>query len=98
MRPPPLISSEPPPLPDEPLPEPPLGVTCNSPAEPNRVGPLQRPLNFVHGKGYIVLRGVMDAKDFKVGWGKVTRPRGSGHEKRVGKIFQLPFNAGLSLQ
>ena len=32
-------------------------MTCDSPADPNRVGPSQPPLNFVDGNGYIVLGG-----------------------------------------
>ena len=95
MPPPPFILSEPP-LRIEPIPETRLGVTCNSPNDPNRGGPSQPPLNFVDGNGYIVLRGLVDAKDCEVGWGKVMRAWGNGDEKVVGKFFELLFSAGLS--
>ena len=71
-------------------------MTCDSPVHPNRVGPSQPLLNFVDGNGYIVLRGVVDAKDCEVGSGKVMRAWGSCNEKVAGKIFELLFNAGLS--
>ena len=90
-----FISSKPP-LRTEPLREPPYGVTCDPPADPNRVGPSQPPLNVVDANGYIVLPGVADAKDCEVGWGKVMRAWGSGDEKVVGENFELLFNAGLS--
>ena len=41
-----------------PVPTPPQGVTGDLPADPNRVGYSQPPLNFVDGNGYIVLRGL----------------------------------------
>ena len=66
---------------NEPLPEPPHGVTGNLPAAPNRVHPSQPPLTFVDGNGYIVLRGVAEARDCEVGWGKVMSAWGSGDEK-----------------
>ena len=34
---------------------------------PDRVGPSQPPLNFVDGNGYIVLRGLVEARDCEVG-------------------------------
>ena len=82
---PPFISSVPP-LRTEPLAEPPLGVTCDSPADPNRVGPSQPLLNFVDGNSYIVLRGVGQVKDCVVGWNKVMW--GSGDEKVAWKNFE----------
>ena len=75
---------------------PPVGVKCDSPADPKRVGPAQSPLNFIGGSGYIVLRGVVDAKDCEVEWGKVMKAWGNGDEKVVNKSFELLFNAGLS--
>ena len=51
-----FISSEPP-LRTLPLLTPPLGLTCDPPTNANRVCPSQPSLNFVDGKGYIVLRG-----------------------------------------
>ena len=95
LCPPPFISSEPP-LRTEPLPNPPLGVTCDSIADPNRIGPAQPPLNCVDGNSYIVLRGSVDAKDCEVGWGKVMKAWGNGDEKVVSKIFEMLFNAGMS--
>ena len=91
---PPFISSEPPSAPN--LPEPPFGVTCDFPPDPNMVGPSQPPINFVDGNGYMVLRGVVEAKDCEVGCGKVMKAWGTGNEKVVAKNFELLFNAGLS--
>ena len=62
----PFISSEPP-LRTEPLPDPPHGVTGSPDPAPDRVGPSQPPLNFVDGNGYIVLRGLVEARDCEVG-------------------------------
>ena len=63
---------------------------------PDRVGPSQPPLNFVDGKGYIVLRGLVEARDCEVGWNKVMKAWGSGDEKVVAKNFELLFNAARS--
>ena len=60
---------------------------------PDRVGPSQPPLNFVDGNGYIVLRGLVEARDYEVGWNKVMKAWGSGDEKVVSKNFELLFNA-----
>ena len=67
---PPFISSEPP-VRTEPLPDPPHGVTGSPAPAPDRVGPSQPHLNFVDGNGYIVLRGLEEARDSEVGWNKV---------------------------
>ena len=67
---PPFISSEPP-LRTEPLLEPPHGVMGNPDPAPDRVGPSQPPLSFVDGNGYIVLRGLVEARDCEVGWNTV---------------------------
>ena len=94
---PPFISSECPPRHRTPFgPPPPHGVTGDLPTDPNRLGPSQPPLNFVGGNGYIVLRGVVEAKDCVVGWNKVMRAWDSGDEKVVGKNFELLFNASPS--
>ena len=71
-------------------------VTGDLPTDPNMLGPSQPPLSFVGGNGYIVLRGVVEAKDCVEGWNKVMRAWGSGDEKVVGKNFELLFNAGPS--
>ena len=71
-------------------------MTGDLPANRNRVGPSQPPLNFVDGNGYIVLRGVAEARDCKVKCGKVMRVWGSGDEKVLGKIFELLFNTRRS--
>ena len=92
---PPFISSEPP-LRTEPLPDPPHGVTGSPDPAPDRVGPSQPPLNFVDGNGYIVLRGLVEARDCEVGWNKVMKAWGSGDEKVVAKKFELLFNAARS--
>ena len=63
---------------------------------PDRVGPSQPPLNFVDGNGYIVLRGLVEARDCEVGWNKVMKAWGSGDEKVVAKNFELLFNAARS--
>ena len=63
---------------------------------PDRVGPSQPPLNFVDGNGYIVLRGLVEARDCEVGWNKVMKAWGSGDEKVVAKNFELFFNAAQS--
>ena len=63
---------------------------------PDRVGPSQPPLNFVGGNGYIVLRGLVEARDCEVGWNKVMKAWGSGDEKVVAKNFELLFNAARS--
>ena len=81
---PPFISSEPPRR-TEPLPDPPHGVTGSPDPAPDRVGPSQPPLNFVDGNGYIVLRGLVEARDCEVGWNKVMKAWGSGDEKVVAK-------------
>ena len=47
---------------------------------PDRVGPSQPPLNFVDGNGYIVLRGLVEARDCEVGWNKMMKALGSGDE------------------
>ena len=60
---------------------------------PDRVGPSQPPINFVDGNGYIVLRGLVEARDSEVGWNKVMKAWGSGDEKVVAKNFELLFNA-----
>ena len=93
--PPPFISSEPP-LRTEPLPDPPHGVMGNPDPAPDRVGPSQPPLNFVDGNGYIVLRGLVEARDCEVGSNKVMKASGSGGEKVVAQNFELLFNAALS--
>ena len=93
--PPPFISSEPP-LRTEPLPDPPHGVMGNPDPAPDRVGPSQPPLNFVDGNGYIVLRGLVEARDCEVGWNKVMKASGSGDEKVVAKNFELLFNVARS--
>ena len=92
---PPFISSEPP-LRTEPLPDPPHGVTGSPDPAPDRVRPSQPPLNFVDGNGYIVLRGLVEARDCEVGWNKVMKAWGSGDEKVVAKNFELLFNAARS--
>ena len=92
---PPFISSEPP-LRTEPLPDPPHGVTGSPDPAPDRVGPSQPPLNFVDGNGYIVLRGLVEARDCEVGWNKVMKAWGSGDEKVVANNFELLFNAARS--
>ena len=61
-----------------------------------RVGPSQPPLNFVDGNGYIVLRGLVEARDCEVGWNKVMKAWGSGDEKVVAKNFELLSNAARS--
>ena len=68
----------------------------NPDPNPNRVGPSQPPLNFVDGNTYIVLQGVVEARDCEVVRGKVMRAWGSGDEKVVAKNFELLFNAGRS--
>ena len=93
--PPPFISSEPS-LRTKPLPEPPLGVTCDSPADPNRVGPSQPPPSALLMGTAALCFGGGGCKGLRGGWGKETRAWGSGDEKVVGKIFELLFNAGLS--
>ena len=90
--PPPFISSEPP-LRTEPLPAPPHGVMGNPDPNPYRVGPSQLPPNFFDGNGYIVLLGVVEARDCEVGWGKVVKAWGNGDEKVVAKNFEMLFNA-----
>ena len=95
VRPPPFISTEPP-LRTEPLPDPPHGVMGNPDPAPDKVGPSQPPLNFVDGNGYIVLRGLVEAKECEVGWNKVMKAWGSGDEKVVSKNFDLLFNASRS--
>ena len=92
---PPFISSEPP-VRTEPLPDPPHGVMGSPDPAPDRVGPSQPPLNFVDGNGYIVLRGLVEARDCEVGWNKVMKAWGSGDEKVVEKNFELLFNAARS--
>ena len=89
---PPFISSESL-LRTEHLPDPPHGVMGNPDSAPDRVGPSQPPLNFVDGNGYIVLRGLVEARDCEVVWNKVMKAPGSGNEKVVAKNFELPFNA-----
>ena len=63
---------------------------------PQRVGPSQPPLNFVDGNGYIVLRGLVEARDCEVGWGKVMKAWGGGDAKVVSQKFELAFNAAWS--
>ena len=93
--PPPFISSEPP-LCTEPLPDPPHGVMGHPDPASDRVGPSQPPLNFFDGNGYIVLRGLVEARDCEVGCNKVMKAWGSGDEKVVSKNFVLLFNASRS--
>ena len=93
IRPPPFILSEPP-LRTEHLPDPPPGVMGNSDPAPDRVGPSHPPLNFFDGNGYIVLQGLVEARDCEVGWNKVMKAWGSNDEKVVAKNFELLFNAG----
>ena len=92
---PPFISSEPP-VRTEPLPDPPHGVMGSPDPTPDRVGPFQPPINFVDGNGYIVLRGLVEARDCEVGWNKVMKAWGSGDEKVVAKNFELLFNTARS--
>ena len=92
---PPFISSEPP-LRTEALPHPPCGVMGSPDPAPDRVGLSQPPLNFVDGNGYNVLRGLVEARDYEVGWNKVMKAWGSGDEKVVAKHFELLFNAARS--
>ena len=94
MRP-PFISSEPP-VRTEPLPDPPHGVMGSPDPAPHKVGPSQPPLNFVDGNGYIVLRGILEARDCEVGWNKLMKAWGSGDEKVVASNFELLFNAAQS--
>ena len=63
---------------------------------PDRVGSSNPHLNFVDGNGYIVLRGLVEARDCEVGWNKVMKAWGSGDEKVVSKNFELLFNASRS--
>ena len=95
--PPPFISSEPC-VRTEPLSDPPHGVLGSPDPAPDRVGPSQPPLNFVDGNGYIVLRGLVEARDCEVGWNKVMKAWGSGDEKVVAKNFELLFNAARSAE
>ena len=60
---------------------------------PDRVGPSQPPLNFVDGNCYIVLRGLVEARDCEGGGNKVMKAWGSGDEKVVAKNFELLSNA-----
>ena len=57
----------------------------NPDPDPNRVGPSQPPIKFVDGNGYIVLRGLVEARDCEGGWNKVMKAWGSGDEKVVAK-------------
>ena len=93
--PPPFISSEPP-VRTEPLPDPSHQVIGSPDPAPDRVGPSQPPLNFVDGNGYIVLRGLVEARDCEVGWNKVMKEWGSGDEQVVAKNFELLFNDARS--
>ena len=68
----PFISNKTP-LRTEPLPEPPYGVMGKPDPTPDRLGPSQPPVNFVDGNGYIVLLGVVQARDCKVAWNKVMK-------------------------
>ena len=63
---------------------------------PDRVGSSQPPLNFVDGNGYIVLRGLAEARECEVGWKKVMKAWGSGDKKVVAKNSELLFNASPS--
>ena len=92
---PPFISREPP-LRTEQFTDPPHGVMSNPDPAPHRVGPSQPPLNFVDGNGYIVLRGLVEARDCEVGWNKVMKAWGSGDENVLAKVFEPLFNAGRS--
>ena len=47
----------------------------------DRVGPSEPPLNFVDGNDYIVLRGLVEAWDYELGWNKVMKARGSSDKK-----------------
>ena len=93
--PPPSFRVNPPSAP-KPLPDPPHGVTGSPDPAPDRVGPSQPPLNFVDGNGYIVLRGLVEARDCEVGWNKVMKAWGSSDEKVAAKNFELLFNAARS--
>ena len=73
---PPFISSEPP-LRTEPLPDPPHGVMGYPDRAPDRVGASKPPLDFVDGNGYIVLRGLVEARDCQVWWNKVMKAWGT---------------------
>ena len=70
----------------------PHGVTGDLPADPNRVSPSQPPLNLVNENGYIVFRGMVEAKDCKVFWNNVMRAWGSGDETDVRESFDLLLN------
>ena len=94
MRPPPPFILSQPPLRTEPLPDPPHVVMGNPDPDPDRVGHSELPLNFVDGNGYIVLRGLVEARNCEVGWNKVMNAWRSGDEKFVSKNFELLFNAG----
>ena len=63
---------------------------------PNRVGPSQLPVNFVDGNCYIVLGGVVEARDCEVGWNNVMKACGGSDEKVVAKNFESLFNAARS--
>ena len=95
MRPPPL-HFEGTPLRTEPLPEPPHGVISNPVPAPDRVGPSHPPVSFVDGNGYIVLRGLLEARDFEV-WAKVMKAWGSGDEKVVAKMRGVKIRQGIPI-
>ena len=89
---PPFISIKPP-LHTEPLSDPSHGMMGHPDPAPDRVGPSQPLLTFVDGNGYIVLQGLLEARDCEVGWNKVMKVWGSGDEKVVSNNFELIFNA-----
>ena len=82
----------------EPLPDPPLSVTCDPALDPNRVGPSQPLVNFVDGHGYKVLRSLVADKGCEVAWGNVMKALGTGEEKVVAKSFQFLFHTRLSME
>ena len=92
---PPFILSEPA-LRTEHLPHPPHGVMGNPDPAPDRVGLSQPPVNFVDVYAYIVLRGLMEARDCKLGLNKVIKASDSGDEKVVAQNLELLSNAGRS--
>ena len=94
---PPFISSEPP-LRTEPLPDPPHGVTGSPDPAPDRVGPSQPPLNFVDGNGYIVLRGLVEARDCEVGWKQGDEGVGQRRRKSRRKEFLSSFSTARAVR
>ena len=95
MPPPPFILSETP-IRTEPLPDPPLEMTCDYRTDTKRLGATQTLMHFRDGKSYTVLRGMVQGKDCEVGWGKVIKGWGSRDEVVMAKYFELLFNTWLS--